>query len=323
MRETRIWPLWLAAPMLLPACSDDDGRNAEDRWNANYAYIQRTTFLQEGDMTFSARHTPMGVSVGDTMAFYARLTRPSESAVTVRLAVSGSERLPATAYRLLDKSGAELSVPELTIAAGQTVSDTVRLALADVAPLAANDDALTTTGEVAIDAVETAATNTRVAESRALRQIGFNVAKGAIQYVAQEESAPTGALRETLSPTQLEVEGTNRWGGGVENLLDGSDRTYMMLYYSEKSIQVDLGSAKRVAAVALRFYSTDTAPSRVRVSAGDAPGTLDTLADISTTGARQNLTIYSQPAARYVRIDLLETNYYCLMTGVEIYTIDS
>lgn len=322
MGQTRIWALWLAAPMLLAACADDDGDEAQDRWNANYAYIQRTTFLEEGDMTFSARHTPMGVSVGDTMAFYARLTRPSASAVRVLLSVGGSDQLPATAYRLTDKGGAELAEPELTIDAGRAVSDTIRLTLSDVAPLEAEEAALTTTGDVAIAAVETAAANTRVAEVQTMRRIGFSVAKGAIQYVAQEESVPAGAQRETLAATQLEVEGTNRWGGSVENLLDGSDRTYMMLYYSEKSIQVDLGSPKRVAAVALRFYSSDTAPSLVRVSAGYTTGTLEALADISTTGARQNLTLYSRPEARYLRIDLLETNYYCLMTGVEVYTVD-
>lgn len=314
--------VWSAVPLLLAACADDDGKATEDRWNANYVYIQRTAFLEEGKMTFSVRHTPMGVDAVSSMPLYARLTRPSAADVRVRLAVDGSELLPATAYRLTDKSGAELAAPMLTIAAGATSSDTIRLALADVSALEAEAGALATTGSVAIEAVETTAPNTREAETGALRRLEFNVAKTAIQYVAQDDEPPAGARKEALAVRQLEVTGESSWGGGVDDLLDGNDRTYMMFLSDDGEVRVDLGVPKRVAAVGLRFYGADYASTRVKVSASLSAGAMDEVGTLATRGQSQVLTLYSRPLARHVGVSLLETaGYYCLLTGVEVYTV--
>lgn len=316
--------VWSAVPLLLAACADEDGKTAEDRWNANYVYIQRTAFLEEGKMTFSVRHTPLGVDAVSAMPLYARLTRPSEADVRVRLAVNGSERLPATAYRLTDKGGAELAAPVLTIAAGATSSDTIRLALVDVAPLQAEAGAMTTEGSVAIEAVETTAPNTREAETRALRQVEFNVAKTAIQYIAQEDGPPAGARKETLTARQFDVTGESSWGGGsVDNLVDGDGRTYMMFLSDDGEVRIDLGAPRRVAAVGLRFYGADYASTRIRVSTGLSEGAMDEVGTLATRGEAQLLTLYSRPLARHVGVSLLETaGYYCLLTGVEVYTVD-
>lgn len=325
MREMlRRCAVWAAVPLLLAACDDDGGKATEDRWNANYVYIQRTSFLEEGKMTISVRHTPMGVDAVSAMPLYARLTRPSAADVRVRLAVNGSERLPATAYRLTDKRGAELAAPELTIAAGATSSDTIRLALFGVASLEAEAGALTTTGSVSIEAVETAAPNTREAETRALRLLEFNVDKTAIQYIAQDGEPPAGARKETLAERQLEVTGESYWGGGsIDYLLDGNDRTYMMFLSDDGEVRIDLGSPKRVAAIGLRFYGADYASTRIGVKTGLSAGDMRELGTQATQGASQLLTLYSRPEARHVGISLLETaGYYCLLTGVEVYTVD-
>lgn len=316
--------VWSAVSLLLASCADDDGKATEDRWNANYVYIQRTAFLEEGKMTFSVRHTPMGVDAVSSMPLYARLTRPSAADVRVRLSVDGSELLPATAYRLTDKSGAELAAPVLTIAAGAISSDTIRLALADVSALEAEAGALATTGSVAIEAVETTAPNTREAETGALRRLEFNVDKAAIQYVAQDDEPPAGARKEALAERQLEVTGESSWGGGrVDYLLDGNDRTYMMFLSDDGEVRVDLGAPKRVAAVGLRFYGAGYASTRVKVSASLSAGAMDEVGTLATRGQSQVLTLYSRPLARHVGVSLLETvGYYCLLTGVEVYTVD-
>lgn len=316
--------VWSAVPLLLSACADDDGKVTEDRWNANYVYIQRTAFLEEGKMTFSVRHTPMGVDAVSAMPLYARLTRPSAVDVRVRLVVDGSDLLPATAYRLTDKRGAELAAPMLTIAAGATSSDTIRLTLADVSALEAEAGVLSTTGSVAIEAVETTAPNTREAETRALRQVEFNVAKTAIQYIAQDDEPPAGARKEALTERQFGVTGESSWGGGrVGNLIDGNDRTYMMFLSDDGVVRIDLDAPKRVAAVGLRFYGADYASTRIKVSAGLSAGAMDEVGTLATQGEAQLLTLYSRPLARHVGVSLLETaGYYCLLTGVEVYTVD-
>ena len=232
---------------MFTACSDDDNVE-QDEWTATYVYLQRTDFLESDSKEFSLVHTPLELSGNVNMEFSAKIQKTSSHDISVELGVEGSENLPSTSYRFVDREGNPLSSNTLTIKAGQISSDTVRMVLDDLSPLAGIDGKLTEKGCIKIDKVITDTPNTLVATNPKMKQLDFSVVKDKKRYVIMG-NVPTGSVQVPLNADALTLSGASYYTD-PKNLVDGNSNSYVLFYgNAEKGIQIDLGEERIVTAI--------------------------------------------------------------------------
>ena len=91
----------------------------------------------------------------------------------------------------------------LTIKAGQTSSDTIRMVLDDLSPLAGIDGEVRENGCIKIDKIITDTPNTLVATNPKMKQLDFSVVKDKKRYVILG-NVPTGSVQVPLNADALE-----------------------------------------------------------------------------------------------------------------------
>lgn len=304
---------------MFTACSDDDNVE-QDEWTATYVYLQRTDFLESDSKEFSLVHTPLELSGNVNMEFSAKIQKTSSHDISVELGVEGSENLPSTSYRFVDREGNQLASNTLTIKAGQTSSDTIRMVLDDLSPLAGIDGELTEKGCIKIDKVITDTPNTLVATNPKMKQLDFSVVKDKKRYVIMG-NVPTGSVQVPLTAEALTVSGAN-WYTDPKSLVDGKSDSYVLFYgNAEKGIQIDLGEERTVTAIQTDYLYSGYDSSNVTVMCADGDewkeiGTLD------VTGATQIINLLGKPKSRYLYLRLnkwFSAWGYIYMTQLRVY----
>lgn len=304
---------------MFTACSDDDNVE-QDEWTATYVYLQRTDFLESDSKEFSLVHTPLELSGNVNMEFSAKIQKTSNHDISVELGVEGSENLPSTSYRFVDREGNPLSSNTLTIKAGQISSDTVCMVLDDLSPLAGIDGKLTEKGCIKIDKVITDTPNTLVATNPKMKQLDFSVVKDKKRYVTMG-NVPTGSVQVPLTAEALTVSGAN-WYTDPKNLVDGNSSSYVLFYgNAEKGIQIDLGEERIVTAIQTDYLYSGYDSSNVTVMCADGDewkeiGTLD------VNGQTQIINLLGKPKSRYLYLRLnkwFSAWGYIYMTQLRVY----
>lgn len=302
---------------MFTACSDDDNVE-QDEWTATYVYLQRTDFLESDSKEFSLVHTPLELSGNVNMEFSAKIQKTSNHDISVEVGVEGSENLPSTSYRFVDREGNPLSSNTLTIKAGQISSDTVCMVLDDLSPLAGIDGKLTEKGCIKIDKVITDTPNTLVATNPKMKQLDFSVVKDKKRYVTMG-NVPTGSVQVPLTAEALTVSGAN-WYTDPKSLVDGNSNSYVLFYgNAEKGIQIDLGEERTITAIQTDYLYSSYGSSNVTVMCADGDewkeiGTLD------VTGATQIINLLGKPKSRYLYLRLNKWfSSYVYMTQLRVY----
>lgn len=304
---------------MFTACSDDDNVE-QDEWTATYVYLQRTDFLESDSKEFSLVHTPLELSGNVNMEFSAKIQKTSNHDISVEVGVEGSENLPSTSYRFVDREGNQLASNTLTIKAGQTSSDTIRMVLDDLSPLAGIDGELTEKGCIKIDKIITDTPNTLVATNPKMKQLDFSVFKDKKRYVIMG-NVPTGSVQVPLTAEALTVSGA-KWNTDPKSLVDGKSDSYVMFYGdTEKGIQIDLGEERTVTAIQTDYMYSSYGSSNVTVMCADGDewkeiGTLD------VTGATQIINLLGKPKSRYLYLRLnkwFSAWGYIYMTQLRVY----
>lgn len=304
---------------MFTACSDDDNVE-QDEWTATYVYLQRTDFLESDSKEFSLVHTPLELSGNVNMEFSAKIQKTSNHDISVEVGVEGSENLPSTSYRFVDREGNTLSSNTLTIKAGQISSDTVRMVLDDLSPLAGIDGKLTEKGCIKIDKVITDTPNTLVATNPKMKQLDFSVVKDKKRYVIMG-NVPTGSVQVPLNADALTLSGASYYTD-PKNLVDGNSSSYVLFYgNAEKGIQIDLGEERIVTAIQTDYLYSGYDSSNVTVMCADGDewkeiGTLD------VNGQTQIINLLGKPKSRYLYLRLnkwFSAWGYIYMTQLRVY----
>lgn len=304
---------------MFTACSDDDNVE-QDEWTATYVYLQRTDFLESDSKEFSLVHTPLELSGNVNMEFSAKIQKTSNHDISVELGVEGSENLPSTSYRFVDREGNTLSSNTLTIKAGQISSDTVRMVLDDLSPLAGIDGKITEKGCIKIDKVITDTPNTLVATNPKMKQLDFSVVKDKKRYVIMG-NVPTGSVQVPLNADALTLSGASYYTD-PKNLVDGNSSSYVLFYgNAEKGIQIDLGEERIVTAIQTDYLYSGYDSSNVTVMCADGDewkeiGTLD------VNGQTQIINLLGKPKSRYLYLRLnkwFSAWGYIYMTQLRVY----
>lgn len=304
---------------MFTACSDDDNVE-QDEWTATYVYLQRTDFLESDSKEFSLVHTPLELSGNVNMEFSAKIQKTSNHDISVEVGVEGSENLPSTSYRFVDREGNTLSSNTLTIKAGQISSDTVRMVLDDLSPLAGIDGKITEKGCIKIDKVITDTPNTLVATNPKMKQLDFSVVKDKKRYVIMG-NVPTGSVQVPLNADALTLSGANYYTD-PKNLVDGNSSSYVLFYgNAEKGIQIDLGEERIVTAIQTDYLYSGYDSSNVTVMCADGDewkeiGTLD------VNGQTQIINLLGKPKSRYLYLRLnkwFSAWGYIYMTQLRVY----
>ena len=304
---------------MFTACSDDDNVE-QDEWTATYVYLQRTDFLESDSKEFSLVHTPLELSGNVNMEFSAKIQKTSNHDISVEVGVEGSENLPSTSYRFVDREGNTLSSNTLTIKAGQISSDTVRMVLDDLSPLAGIDGKITEKGCIKIDKVITDTPNTLVATNPKMKQLDFSVVKDKKRYVIMG-NVPTGSVQVPLNADALTLSGASYYTD-PKNLVDGNSSSYVLFYgNAEKGIQIDLGEERIVTAIQTDYLYSGYDSSNVTVMCADGDewkeiGTLD------VTGQTQIINLLGKPKSRYLYLRLnkwFSAWGYIYMTQLRVY----
>lgn len=304
---------------MFTACNDDDNVE-QDEWTATYVYLQRTDFLESDSKEFSLVHTPLELSGNVNMEFSAKIQKTSNHDISVEVGVEGSENLPSTSYRFVDREGNPLSSNTLTIKAGQISSDTVCMVLDDLSPLAGIDGKITEKGCIKIDKVITDTPNTLVATNPKMKQLDFSVVKDKKRYVILG-NVPTGSVQVPLTAEALTVSGTN-WYTDPKSLVDGNSNSYVLFYgNAEKGIQIDLGEERTITAIQTDYLYSGYDSSNVTVMCADGDewkeiGTLD------VKGATQIINLLGKPKSRYLYLRLnkwFSSWGYVYMTQLRVY----
>lgn len=304
---------------MFTACSDDDNVE-QDEWTATYVYLQRTDFLESDSKEFSLVHTPLELSGNVNMEFSAKIQKTSSHDISVEVGVEGSENLPSTSYRFVDREGNQLASNTLTIKAGQTSSDTIRMVLDDLSPLAGIDGELTEKGCIKIDKVITDTPNTLVATNPKMKQLDFSVVKDKKRYVIMG-NVPTGSVQVPLNADALTLSGANYYTD-PKNLVDGNSSSYVLFYgNAEKGIQIDLGEERIVTAIQTDYLYSGYDSSNVTVMCADGDewkeiGTLD------VNGQTQIINLLGKPKSRYLYLRLnkwFSAWGYIYMTQLRVY----
>lgn len=303
---------------MFTACSDDNVE--QDEWTATYVYLQRTDFLESDSKEFSLVHTPLELSGNVNMEFSAKIQKTSNHDISVELGVEGSENLPSTSYRFVDREGNPLSSNTLTIKAGQISSDTVCMVLDDLSPLAGIDGKLTEKGCIKIDKVITDTPNTLVATNPKMKQLDFSVVKDKKRYVTMG-NVPTGSVQVPLNADALTLSGASYYTD-PKNLVDGNSSSYVLFYgNAEKGIQIDLGEERIVTAIQTDYLYSGYDSSNVTVMCADGDewkeiGTLD------VNGQTQIINLLGKPKSRYLYLRLnkwFSAWGYIYMTQLRVY----
>lgn len=303
---------------MFTACSDDNVE--QDEWTATYVYLQRTDFLESDSKEFSLVHTPLELSGNVNMEFSAKIQKTSNHDISVELGVEGSENLPSTSYRFVDREGNTLSSNTLTIKAGQISSDTVRMVLDDLSPLAGIDGKITEKGCIKIDKVITDTPNTLVATNPKMKQLDFSVVKDKKRYVIMG-NVPTGSVQVPLNADALTLSGASYYTD-PKNLVDGNSSSYVLFYgNAEKGIQIDLGEERIVTAIQTDYLYSGYDSSNVTVMCADGDewkeiGTLD------VNGQTQIINLLGKPKSRYLYLRLnkwFSAWGYIYMTQLRVY----
>lgn len=304
---------------MFTACSDDDNVE-QDEWTATYVYLQRTDFLESDSKEFSLGHTPLELSGNVNMEFSAKIQKTSNHDISVEVGVEGSENLPSTSYRFVDREGNTLSSNTLTIKAGQISSDTVRMVLDDLSPLAGIDGKITEKGCIKIDKVITDTPNTLVATNPKMKQLDFSVVKDKKRYVIMG-NVPTGSVQVPLNADALTLSGASYYTD-PKNLVDGNSSSYVLFYgNAEKGIQIDLGEERIVTAIQTDYLYSGYDSSNVTVMCADGDewkeiGTLD------VNGQTQIINLLGKPKSRYLYLRLnkwFSAWGYIYMTQLRVY----
>lgn len=304
---------------MFTACSDDDNVE-QDEWTATYVYLQRTDFLESDSKEFSLVHTPLELSGNVNMEFSAKIQKTSNHDISVEVGVEGSENLPSTSYRFVDREGNPLSSNTLTIKAGQISSDTVRMVLDDLSPLAGIDGKLTEKGCIKIDKIITDTPNTLVATNPKMKQLDFSVVKDKKRYVIMG-NVPTGSVQVPLNADALTLSGASYYTD-PKNLVDGNSNSYVLFYgNAEKGIQIDLGEERIVTAIQTDYLYSGYDSSNVTVMCADGDewkeiGTLD------VNGQTQIINLLGKPKSRYLYLRLnkwFSAWGYIYMTQLRVY----
>lgn len=304
---------------MFTACSDDDNVE-QDEWTATYVYLQRTDFLESDSKEFSLVHTPLELSGNVNMEFSAKIQKTSNHDISVEVGVEGSENLPSTSYRFVDREGNTLSSNTLTIKAGQISSDTVRMVLDDLSPLAGIDGKITEKGCIKIDKVITDTPNTLVATNPKMKQLDFSVVKDKKRYVIMG-NVPTGSVQVPLNADALTLSGASYYTD-PKNLVDGNSSSYVLFYgNAEKGIQIDLGEERIVTAIQTDYLYSGYDSSNVTVMCADGDewkeiGTLD------VNGQTQIINLLGKPKSRYLYLRLnkwFSAWGYIYMTQLRVY----
>lgn len=304
---------------MFTACSDDDNVE-QDEWTATYVYLQRTDFLESDSKEFSLVHTPLELSGNVNMEFSAKIQKTSNHDISVEVGVEGSENLPSTSYRFVDREGNTLSSNTLTIKAGQISSDTVRMVLDDLSPLAGIDGKITEKGCIKIDKVITDTPNTLVATNPKMKQLDFSVVKDKKRYVIMG-NVPTSSVQVPLNADALTLSGASYYTD-PKNLVDGNSSSYVLFYgNAEKGIQIDLGEERIVTAIQTDYLYSGYDSSNVTVMCADGDewkeiGTLD------VNGQTQIINLLGKPKSRYLYLRLnkwFSAWGYIYMTQLRVY----
>lgn len=208
----------------------------------------------------------------------------------------------------------------LTIKAGQTSSDTIRMVLDDLSPLAGIDGEVRENGCIKIDKIITDTPNTLVATNPKMKQLDFSVVKDKKRYVILG-NVPTGSVQVPLTAEALTVSGA-KWNTDPKSLVDGRSDSYVMFYGdTEKGIQIDLGEERTVTAIQTDYMYSSYGSSNVTVMCADGDewkeiGTLD------VTGQTQIINLLGKPKSRYLNIRLnkwFSAWGYIYMTQLRVY----
>lgn len=304
---------------MLTACSDDDNVE-QDEWTATYVYIQRTDFLESDCKTFNLKHTPLELTGEKSMDFSAKVQKPSNCDISVDVIIEGSDKLPSTSYRLVDREGNALASNTLTIKAGRTSSDTVRMVLEDLSPLANIEEQDEQKGCIKIDKITTDGHNTFIASNPKMTQINFCINKAKKKYISVED-LPQGSVEIPSSSLTLTIDGNTQ--GSSDDLLDNSNGTFVEFDSDEdKGIMVDLGEEKKVTAIQTIYKSSYYACTNTTIMYADGEERKE-IGTMETWGDTQTFNLLGKPKVRYLYIRLNEKASYWYsikMTMLHIYT---
>lgn len=296
--------LILGAAPFITSCSDDED---SDEWNATYVYLQRNDYLVGNVKTFNLTHNAEGVG-GDeiSMTFAAKTQKPVKKDVIVNLGVkSNSEEL--------DVNKISLSSPQVTIKAGQQVSEEITATI-DREIFGAIDDKASFSFSVSISDISTNNGNTIISSN--LNALPVAVNKSA--FLNLESAVPADSQLWTAK-----TEWSFTFQDGVENQntnsVIGNGSSDVATDGVPFWLIVDLKAVKTIKGIQSKHWSASYAPTQIEVFSSDNGSSWKSMGILTTKGGTQNVAFISPVQTRYLKYQMLKVPKRVDLTAFYVY----
>lgn len=274
----------------LSSCKDDD--ETFNEWNATYVSLQRNDYLSGNVKTFNLTHDAEGVR-GDEikMAFTLKVQQPAPADIVVALEVKSETEG-------LDANQISLSLPQVTLKAGQIVSEEIT-ATVDPEIFADIMEKSSFSFSVSISNIATTDGNTVISNN--LRTLPVTINKAAFLNL-KTGTPPNSQLISDRSGWVIKVE--EGVEGTGDNLVDGKN-TDLALNNKGFWFTVDLGGDKLLTGIKTNHYGSAYAPRQVEILQSGDGVTWKSLSSLATSGATQYLTFISPITTRFLKYQIL------------------
>ncbi len=270
------------------ACSDDD---EADEWTATYVYLQNNNYLR-GEQVFSLIHSSAGITGEDiTLTFTAKIQKPATQDILVRLHIDSKE-LPADKFVLSSK--------EVTIKAGQTVSEEVTLSVPDLSFLQDIQEKSSFPIEISIESIQTKQGNTFVSDLQA--KIRTTIRKAAFTNLSKGTPANSQLIKDRSNWKITVQEGVE---GSGNNVIDGSGGSDLAKNNMGFWFSVDLGETLTLTGIKTNHWASAYAPSEIEVYQSADGTNWKSLSTLAVSGNVQYITFLSPITTRYLKYEII------------------
>lgn len=277
------------------ACSDDEG---DTSWSATYAYLV-PEHLGILDKAVTLSHTAEGISGDASLVFSVGLNKVSSKDLTFTFDVVTSETLPG--------SEVELSLPEVTIPAGELVSAPITLSVPDWSFEAENRAKVEYT--VAVSVAQTA---------------GVELGRQNLLTLAITKNAYLNLVAEAPE-NSVEIDCTNwvcsKMDGmeGDANVLKGTAGGDIASNTAPWWVAVDMGATHTLTGARTTHWSSYYAPTSIEVETSEDGTNWTSHGVLPISGGTQNWSLIEPVACRFVRYTALAPNSRTDITSMRLY----
>lgn len=296
--------LTLGAAPFITSCSDDEEAN---EWNATYVSLQRNDYLVGNIKKFNLTHDAEGVGGEEiSMTFTAKTQKPVENDIIVNLGVISDSKD-------LDANNIVLSSPQVTIKAGQQVSEEITATI-DRKIFSTIDEKTSFSFSISISDISTSNGNTIISSNlktlpAIINKAAFCNLKSAVPADSQLWTAKT----EWSFTFQEGVENSSSnsvIGNGSNDIATNGVPFWLI---------VDLKVVKTIKGIQSKHWSGSYAPTQIEVFSSDNGSTWKSMGTLGTKGGTQNITFISPVETRYLKYQMLKVPSRVDLTAFYVY----